>query len=59
MEDLLDSYRELNPNNYNDEDLSHLIEWASDAYNEIYVLREKLVLANKRLAKIKDLAEEV
>jgi nitrogen regulatory protein PII-like uncharacterized protein len=42
MGDLLDTYKELNPNNY-----------------EISALREDLELANKRLRKINDLAEEV
>ena len=59
MLDLLDSYRELNPNNYDDEDLRNLVDWANDAVDEIIVLRNRLALANKRLSKINDLAEEV
>lgn len=59
MLDLVDSYRELNPNNYDDEDLRNLVDWANDAVDEITVLRDRLALANKRLNKINDLAEEV
>jgi hypothetical protein len=59
MNDLLNSCRELNPNNYDDEDLRNLVSWANDAYDEIAVLRDRLELANKRLSKINDLAEEV
>jgi hypothetical protein len=59
MNDLLDSYRELNPNNYDDEDLRNLVSWANDACDEIVVLRDRLELANKRLNKINEFAEEV
>jgi hypothetical protein len=59
MQDLLYSYRELNPNNYDDEDLINLVSWANGAYDEISALRKDLELANKRLRKINDLAEEV
>jgi hypothetical protein len=59
MRDLLDSYRELNPNNYDDEDLRNLVGWANAAYDEIAVLRDRLELANKRLSKISEFVEEV
>jgi hypothetical protein len=59
MLDLVDSYRELNLNNYDDEDLRNLVCWANDAVDEIAVLRDKLALANKRLSKINEFAEEV
>jgi hypothetical protein len=59
MYDLLDSYRELNPNNYDDEDLRNLVDWATYAYDRIYVLQALVNLANERLSKINDLAEEV
>jgi hypothetical protein len=59
MNDLLTAYRELNLNNYDDEDLRNLVSWANGAVDEISALREDLELANKRLRKINDLAEEV
>jgi hypothetical protein len=59
MNDLLTTYRELNPNNYDDEDLRTLVNWANYAVYEIQALRGDLELANSRLRKINDLAEEV
>jgi hypothetical protein len=59
MYDLLDSYRELNLNNYDDEDLRNLVCWANDACDRIYDLQVRIKLANQRLSKINDLAEEV
>lgn len=59
MINLLDYFRELNPNNYDDEDLRNLVNWANDAVDEIAVLQDRLELANKRLSKINEFAEEV
>jgi hypothetical protein len=50
---------ELNPSNYDDEDLTNLIFWASQAYDEISTLQYKVEVANKRLEKINDFAETV
>lgn len=58
MSNILNSYRELNLNNYDDDDLRNLRDWADTAYTEIDELQDRLDLANKRLEKINDLAME-
>lgn len=55
---LLNSYKEININNYDDDDLRNLRNWADMAYAEIDELQDRLDLANKRLEKINDLAME-
>lgn len=55
---LLNSYQEINLNNYDDDDLRNLRDWADMAYTEIDELQDRLDLANKRLEKINDLAME-
>lgn len=59
MNDLLQTHRELNINNYDHDDVQELNNWANDAWCEIDSLRCRLQLANKKLSNINDLAEEV
>lgn len=55
---LLNSYQEINLNNYDDDDLRNLRDWADMAYTEIDELQDRLDLANKRLEDIRYLAME-
>lgn len=58
MNDIFDRYQELNPSNYDDEDVTSLVDWAHEAYDELSSLQSRLEIANQRLEKINDLAEE-
>lgn len=58
MSKLLNTYFELNLNNYDEDDVAALNSWAIQAYDELENLTYRLEKANKRLSKINDLAEE-
>ena len=58
MSNIFDRYPELNPSNYDEDDVTILIDWARDAYDELSNLQDRLHVANQRLEKINDLAEE-
>lgn len=58
VKELLNSFDGINLNNYDEDDVHKLEQWALDAYDELLNLRCRLETANELLNKINYIAEE-
>lgn len=56
--ELLDTYPSINLNNYDEDDVAVLHQWASDANDELWELNRRLENANTALSQIQNIAEE-